>query len=124
MQITTSVSQSVRPVVSNGNQCYLITSRFTFWIYYLHIIFIHFFLFCLKSDLYIYFAFSINDIFPQVSLNFAGGASMILRPQDYLIQQSSVVSFLVGYFQLVWTCLEDLLKHKMILSSSERHLLL
>ncbi|KAL6195908.1 hypothetical protein ACLB2K_031525 [Fragaria x ananassa] len=57
--ITTTVSQSVRPVVSNGNQCYLISS-------------------------------SINDIFPQVALNFAGGASMILRPQDYLIQQSSV----------------------------------
>uniref|UniRef100_A0A7N0ZZK1 Peptidase A1 domain-containing protein n=1 Tax=Kalanchoe fedtschenkoi TaxID=63787 RepID=A0A7N0ZZK1_KALFE len=29
---------------------------------------------------------SITDIFPPVSLNFAGGASMLLRPQDYLIQ--------------------------------------
>ncbi|CAM8916882.1 unnamed protein product [Rhodiola kirilowii] len=29
---------------------------------------------------------SISDIFPPVSLNFAGGASMVLRPQDYLIQ--------------------------------------
>lgn len=57
--ITASVSQSVHPVVSNGNQCYLITS-------------------------------SVSDIFPQVSLNFAGGASMILRPQDYLIQQGSI----------------------------------
>ncbi|XP_057728624.1 aspartic proteinase 36 [Arachis stenosperma] len=32
---------------------------------------------------------SVSDIFPQVSLNFAGGASMDLKPQDYLIQQSS-----------------------------------
>ncbi|TQE03979.1 hypothetical protein C1H46_010350 [Malus baccata] len=32
---------------------------------------------------------SVSDIFPQVSFNFAGGASMILRPQDYLIQQTS-----------------------------------
>ncbi|KAK2448875.1 aspartic proteinase [Trifolium repens] len=29
---------------------------------------------------------SITDFFPQVSLNFAGGASLDLRPQDYLIQ--------------------------------------
>ncbi|GFP89227.1 ABC transporter g family member 28 [Phtheirospermum japonicum] len=48
--ITQSVSQSVRPLLSKGNQCYLTTS----------------------------------------SLNFAGGASMILRPQDYLLQQNSV----------------------------------
>lgn len=33
---------------------------------------------------------SVSDIFPTVSLNFAGGASMILRPQDYLIQQNSI----------------------------------
>ncbi|KAM0996720.1 hypothetical protein ACFX13_006728 [Malus domestica] len=57
--ITASVSQSVHPVVSSANQCYLITS-------------------------------SVSDIFPQVSFNFAGGASLILRPQDYLIQQTSV----------------------------------
>ncbi|WJX27976.1 hypothetical protein P8452_16747 [Trifolium repens] len=29
---------------------------------------------------------SITDFFPQVNLNFAGGASLDLRPQDYLIQ--------------------------------------
>ncbi|KAL3622953.1 hypothetical protein CASFOL_033253 [Castilleja foliolosa] len=57
--ITQSVSQSVRPLLSQGNQCYLTTS-------------------------------SVSDIFPSVSLNFAGGASMILRPQDYLLQQNSV----------------------------------
>ncbi|XP_057456548.1 aspartic proteinase 36-like [Lotus japonicus] len=33
---------------------------------------------------------SVTDIFPQASLNFAGGASMVLRPQDYLIQQNSI----------------------------------
>ncbi|KAL0436355.1 UNVERIFIED_CONTAM: Aspartic proteinase-like protein 2 [Sesamum radiatum] len=57
--ITQTVSQSVRPLLSKGNQCYLTTS-------------------------------SISEIFPPVSLNFAGGASMILRPQDYLLQQNSV----------------------------------
>ncbi|KAK4492671.1 hypothetical protein RD792_003491, partial [Penstemon davidsonii] len=57
--ITQTVSQSVRPLVSKGNQCYLTTS-------------------------------SVSDIFPPVTLNFAGGASMILGPQDYLLQQNSV----------------------------------
>ncbi|KAL7614147.1 hypothetical protein Lser_V15G07974 [Lactuca serriola] len=57
--ITQSVSQSVQPLISKGNRCYLITS-------------------------------SVSDIFPIVSLNFAGGASMNLRPQDYLLQQNSV----------------------------------
>ncbi|GMP98910.1 hypothetical protein CsSME_00046612 [Camellia sinensis var. sinensis] len=57
--ITAAVSQSVSPVLSKGNQCYLITS-------------------------------SVSDIFPTVSLNFAGGASMILKPEDYLLQQNSV----------------------------------
>ncbi|KAA8550275.1 hypothetical protein F0562_001959 [Nyssa sinensis] len=32
---------------------------------------------------------SISEIFPTVSLNFGGGASMILKPQDYLLQQNS-----------------------------------
>ncbi|KAI5603002.1 hypothetical protein POPTR_001G213600v4 [Populus trichocarpa] len=57
--ITSTVSPSVSPYLSKGNQCYLTSS-------------------------------SINDVFPQVSLNFAGGTSMILIPQDYLIQQSSI----------------------------------
>ncbi|XP_073291845.1 aspartic proteinase 36-like [Primulina huaijiensis] len=57
--ITQTVSQSVRPLVSKGTQCYLTTS-------------------------------SISDIFPLVSLNFAGGASMMLRPQDYLLPQNTV----------------------------------
>jgi len=62
----------------------------------------------------LYFVFSVNDLFPQVSLNFAGGASLNLRPQDYLLQQNSVVSFqvlislfifstfLIGYFICFW----------------------
>ncbi|KAL6124936.1 hypothetical protein ACLB2K_077444 [Fragaria x ananassa] len=57
--ITSAVSQSVTPVTSQGEQCYIVTS-------------------------------SISDAFPQVSLNFAGNASMILRPEDYLLQQNSV----------------------------------
>ncbi|KAL6129636.1 hypothetical protein ACLB2K_072985 [Fragaria x ananassa] len=57
--ITSAISQSVTPVTSQGEQCYIVTS-------------------------------SISDAFPQVSLNFAGNASMILRPEDYLLQQNSV----------------------------------
>ncbi|KAI9076240.1 hypothetical protein K1719_041813 [Acacia pycnantha] len=57
--VTSTVPQSIRTVLSRGNQCYLVTT-------------------------------SISDIFPLVSLNFAGGASMVLRPQDYLIQQTSI----------------------------------
>ncbi|XP_062172479.1 aspartic proteinase 36 [Alnus glutinosa] len=67
--ITNAVSQSVQPVVSKGNQCYLIST-------------------------------SVNDLFPQVSLNFAGGASLNLRPQDYLLQQNSVGSSAVWCFGL------------------------
>lgn len=33
---------------------------------------------------------SVGDIFPMVSLNFAGGATMVLRGDDYLIQQNSI----------------------------------
>ncbi|XP_055836250.1 aspartic proteinase 36-like isoform X1 [Solanum dulcamara] len=33
---------------------------------------------------------SVGDIFPMVSLNFAGGATMVLRGEDYLIQQNSI----------------------------------
>ncbi|KAG4979912.1 hypothetical protein JHK85_033870 [Glycine max] len=58
--ITALVPQSVRSVLSRGNQCYLITTS------------------------------SNVDIFPQVSLNFAGGASLVLRPQDYLMQQNYI----------------------------------
>ncbi|XP_020272485.1 aspartic proteinase-like protein 2 [Asparagus officinalis] len=35
-------------------------------------------------------ASSADDVFPPVTLNFAGGASMNLKPSDYLIQQGSV----------------------------------
>ncbi|KAK7262223.1 hypothetical protein RJT34_29786 [Clitoria ternatea] len=58
--ITAAIPQTVRTVISKGNQCYLITTS------------------------------SNADIFPQVSLNFAGGASLVLRPQDYLIQQNYI----------------------------------
>ncbi|MBA0728769.1 hypothetical protein Golax_001643 [Gossypium laxum] len=33
---------------------------------------------------------SIDHIFPEASLNFAGGASLILHPEDYLIQQNPI----------------------------------
>ncbi|CAK9140444.1 unnamed protein product [Ilex paraguariensis] len=52
--VTSTVSQSVTPILSKGNQCYLVTS-------------------------------SIAEMFPPVALDFADGASMVLKPTDYLI---------------------------------------
>ncbi|KAH1033694.1 hypothetical protein J1N35_045868 [Gossypium stocksii] len=57
--IDNAVSEHVHPVLSHGNQCYLITD-------------------------------SIDHIFPEASLNFAGGVSLILHPEDYLIQQNPI----------------------------------
>lgn len=57
--ITQYVSQSIRPILSKGNQCYLAVS-------------------------------SASAIFPTISFNFAGGASMILNPPDYLLKQDSI----------------------------------
>ncbi|KAB2046489.1 hypothetical protein ES319_D01G238900v1 [Gossypium barbadense] len=53
--ITATVSPSVTPTISKGNQCYLVAA-------------------------------SVSQIFPPVSLNFASGASMMLKPEDYLIR--------------------------------------
>ncbi|KAM7275697.1 hypothetical protein ACFE04_017563 [Oxalis oulophora] len=58
--ISSTVSQSARAVLSRGNQCFLLTSS------------------------------SVTDIFPQVSFNFAQGASLVLSPLDYMIQQNSI----------------------------------
>ncbi|KAE9619634.1 putative nepenthesin [Lupinus albus] len=52
--ITTTVSQLARPIISKGNQCYLVPT-------------------------------SVGDVFPFVSLNFVGGASMVLKPEQYLV---------------------------------------
>ncbi|XP_062114895.1 aspartic proteinase 36-like [Humulus lupulus] len=58
--ITNAVSQQVTPVTSQGNQCYIVTSSITV------------------------------SIFPQVIFNFAGNASMVLGPKDYLLEQNSI----------------------------------
>lgn len=39
--------------------------------------------------------YSIGDIFPLVSLNFEGGASMILKPEQYLMHNGYRVSMSV-----------------------------
>ncbi|EXB75945.1 Aspartic proteinase-like protein 2 [Morus notabilis] len=57
--VTNSVSQSVTPMISKGNQCFVVPT-------------------------------SISDIFPPVSLNFAGSASMVLKPEEYLTHQGFV----------------------------------
>ncbi|OVA19448.1 Peptidase A1 [Macleaya cordata] len=33
---------------------------------------------------------SVDEIFPQVTLNFEGGASMVLKPRDYLVQKNYI----------------------------------
>ncbi|KAG6744138.1 hypothetical protein POTOM_052848 [Populus tomentosa] len=48
------VSPSVTPIISERNQCYLVST-------------------------------SVSQMFPLASFNFAGGASMVLKPEDYLI---------------------------------------
>ncbi|XP_061337703.1 aspartic proteinase 36-like isoform X2 [Gastrolobium bilobum] len=55
--ITTAVSQSARPIISKGSQCYLVSA-------------------------------SVGDIFPPVSLNFADGATMVLKPEQYLMHNA------------------------------------
>lgn len=57
--ITASISSSVRPIISKGNQCYLLST-------------------------------SLAEVFPEVAFNFAGGASMVLRPVDYLVHMGFV----------------------------------
>ncbi|KAL3839730.1 hypothetical protein ACJIZ3_024321 [Penstemon smallii] len=57
--ITAVVSPSVNPVISKGNQCYLVSS-------------------------------SVAETFPLVAFNFAGRASLVLRPIDYLVHMGFV----------------------------------
>lgn len=42
--------------------------------------------------LFDYCVISISEVFPNVSLKFAGGASMVLRPKDYLLVDRRSVS--------------------------------
>ncbi|XP_019436309.1 PREDICTED: aspartic proteinase-like protein 2 [Lupinus angustifolius] len=44
---------------------------------------------------------SVNNVFPQVNLHFDGGASMVLGPRDYLIQQSSTAPIWCIGFQKI-----------------------
>ncbi|XP_071690647.1 aspartic proteinase 36-like isoform X2 [Rutidosis leptorrhynchoides] len=59
--ITAAVSQLVTSFISKDTQCYLVMSRN-----------------------------SIATIFPTITLNFAGGASMILKPENYLVTGTPV----------------------------------
>ncbi|XP_017253489.1 aspartic proteinase 36 isoform X1 [Daucus carota subsp. sativus] len=46
---------------------------------------------------------SVSQIFPSVTLNFAGGASMFLKPEDYLLKQNSVggaTAWCIGFQKL------------------------
>lgn len=40
-------------------------------------------------------------MFPSVSLNFAGDASMVLKPENYLLKQKSVVFHAKDYYMLL-----------------------
>ncbi|XAR69679.1 Nepenthesin [Bertholletia excelsa] len=67
--ITAAVSQTTTPNISKGNHCYLVPT-----------------------------SVSINEIFPPVALNFAGGASMVLRPEDYLLQDG--LTWCIGFLKI------------------------
>ncbi|XP_019424818.1 PREDICTED: aspartic proteinase-like protein 2 [Lupinus angustifolius] len=80
--ITTAVSQFSKPIISKGNQCYLVAT-------------------------------SLGDIFPSVSLNFMGGASMVLKPEQYLMHYGfldSAAMWCIGFqkVQQGFTILGDL----------------
>ncbi|CAI0614793.1 unnamed protein product, partial [Linum tenue] len=55
--VTTVVSQSAAPTTRRGFQCYLVNS-----------------------------SVSVSQLFPAVSLHFDGGASLVLKPEEYLVQ--------------------------------------
>jgi hypothetical protein len=81
------------------------------------------------SNSFLITVLSVTDIFPQVSLNFEGGASLDLRPQDYLIQQNSIVSihassfFFLFFFSFFWGPVWIFIISKyIILSLRELHL--
>ncbi|CAL1412598.1 unnamed protein product [Linum trigynum] len=59
--VTAVVSPSATPKISEGHQCYLLSS-------------------------------SVSQVFPVVSFNFANGASLVLKPADYLYQSVRYVS--------------------------------
>ncbi|XP_044473961.1 aspartic proteinase 36-like isoform X2 [Mangifera indica] len=84
--ITTSVSQSVTPTVSKGKQCYLVSTRFSLKLHLSdeYTVLTCPLLICKHLKLNFCFQFSVSEIFPMVSLNFDGGASMILKPEEYL----------------------------------------
>lgn len=48
--------------------------------------------------------YSIGDIFPLVSLNFEGGASMVLKPEQYLMHNG----YLVSIFIMSYSCIRKL----------------
>lgn len=48
---------------------------------------------------FFFFMCSLSASFPPVSLNFAGGASMLLKPEEYLVRISSVVSLPLFAFE-------------------------
>lgn len=51
-----------------------------------------------QNDIF-FFMCSLSASFPPVSLNFAGGASMLLKPEEYLVRISSVVSLPLFAFE-------------------------
>ncbi|KAI7724553.1 hypothetical protein M8C21_003315 [Ambrosia artemisiifolia] len=69
--ITAAVSQSATPISLKDMQCYLVTS-----------------------------SSSIATIFPEISLNFAGNAPMIVKPEKYLVQGDPIeggVPWCIGF---------------------------
>lgn len=111
LQITGAISPSVRPVVSKGNQCYLLSSRFVILMLYvchsdfrpLQKIINQIQKINATNGAGFCYMNSLAEVFPEVALNFAGGASMVLRPIDYLVHMGFVVSLpliplYIGFF--------------------------
>ena len=51
-----------------------------------------------------FLVFSVAEIFPLVSLNFAAGATMVLKPEDYLVHLGFSVSYSISHFGKILLC--------------------
>lgn len=55
------------------------------------------------SEIDIWFINSVTEIFPLASFNFAGGASMVLKPVNYLVHMGFVVSSLIPFLTQIYS---------------------
>ncbi|PQQ00809.1 aspartic proteinase-like protein 2 [Prunus yedoensis var. nudiflora] len=80
--ITSVVSPSLAPFISDGSQCYHVNTSFPMKKSY--------------GDLNEILCFNLAEVFPTVNLNFAG-ASMVLKPEEYLTRTVDISVWCIGF---------------------------